>query len=455
LSNDTIVNPIVSPPGGSPNLTYVITVTAGGLCSTIDTFHLHVLQGFKVFNTDTFICLGKSVQVNALGDPSYFYNWSPATGVSSPGSLAPVITPAAVSNTTYVITASYPGCKDSLNSFRLTVEPVPNVIAGPSRQICSGDTVHLSPIVTPPYPYIYSWVPGAGLDNPDIEFPIYSGTGTVHLTLTVTSPNAKCTSNDSTTIVVIKKSFLEVSPSDTAICPYDTIQVHVFTNPALDVIQSFYWSPATFISDTKNANPLVWPPSSSYYTVHGVDTAGCLDSLSLFINIRPAAVIEMPDSVTIFPEDTYQINPGTNCNSFKWFPPFGLSSDSVSNPVASPTVNTKYIVNASTEEGCRVQDSIKIYLAPDSYINVPNAFTPGGEVNNILYVVHLGEATLKTFNIYNRWGQKIFESNDINKGWDGTFNGQPQPMGVYVYTVEAYTYKGVKVVKNGNTTLLR
>jgi gliding motility-associated-like protein len=455
LSNDTIVNPIVSPPGGLPTITYVITVTAGGICATLDTFHLHVLQGFEVFNTDTPICLGKSVQVNALGDPSYFYSWSPTAGVSSPGSLTPVITPPAVSITTYVITASYPGCKDSLNSFKITVEPTPAVVAGANRQICSGDTVHLSPFVTPAYGYIYSWAPGGGLDNANIEDPIFSGSGTIHLTLTVTSPLAKCTSSDSTTIVVIKKSFLEVSPADTAICPYDTIQLHVFADSAVDVIQSFYWSPGTFISDTKNANPLVWPPSSSYYTAYGVDTAGCLDTLSLFINIRPAAILDIPDSVTIFPGDTYQINPGTNCTSFNWFPPLGLSADSISNPVASPTVNTKYIVKAKTEAGCTIEDSIKVYLASDSYINVPNVFTPGSGINNILYVVHLGEATLKTFTIYNRWGQKVFESNDISKGWDGTFNGQPQPVGVYVYSVEAYTYKGLKLVKNGNITLIR
>jgi gliding motility-associated-like protein len=459
LSNDTIVNPIVTPPSGTALFTYVIKVTAGGLCATYDTFKLHVLQGFKVFNGDTAICLGKSVQVNAIGDPSYFYSWTPNTptaGVSNTTILNPVITPTIPSVTSYIATASYPGCKDSLNSFTLTVEPVPTVVAGSNRQICSGDTVHLSPIVTPPYGYNYSWAPGSGLDNPNVEYPIFSGLSTAHLTLTVTSPVAKCTSNDSMTIIVIKKAFLQLSPSDTSICPYDTIQVHVLTVASLnDEIQSFYWSPGTFISDIKNANPLVWPPSSTYYTVYGTDTAGCRDTASLYINIHPAAVIDMPDSVTIFPGDTYQINPGTNCTSFQWFPPFGLSSDSVSNPIASPTVNTKYIVMATTEAGCRVQDSIKVYLAPDSYINVPNVFTPGNGINNILYVVHLGEATLKSFRIFNRWGQKVFESNDISKGWDGTFNGQPQPVGVYVYEVEAYTYKGVRLVKNGNITLLR
>ncbi|MBL7719322.1 MAG: gliding motility-associated C-terminal domain-containing protein, partial [Flavipsychrobacter sp.] len=53
------------------------------------------------------------------------------------------------------------------------------------------------------------------------------------------------------------------------------------------------------------------------------------------------------------------------------------------------------------------------------------------------------------------WGTKMYETNDINQGWDGNFNGKPQPIGVYVYTVEASTPKGKRLVKQGNVTLIR
>lgn len=464
LSSSTVTNPIVTPASGTSVYTYYITVQAVGTaaCAAHDTFHLTVLQGYEIYNHDTTICLGKSVQINGSGDPAYNYSWSPATGVNNSLILTPTITPALVGSTTYVVTATYPGCRDSLNHIKVTVEPIPTVVAGANRQICSGDSVHLAPTVTPPFPgYQYSWTPGSGLDNPNSLNPIYTGLFTAHLTLTVQTPGAHCSSADSLIINVIKKNFLHFDPPYTNVCPYTPVSIGIVAD-ASDQLASFYWSPANFISDIHSLNPTLWPPTSTYYTVYATDTAGCHDTLSTYINIWPAAIIEMPDSVTIYPGESYQIVPNTNCTNFHWSPASSYLSDTtvanpiVNNPGGSPIVNTKFTVTATTENGCSVTDSIKVFLAQDSYIQLPNVFKPGTSgPNALLKVLHLGEATLKSFSVYNRWGVKVFETNDINVGWDGTFNGKDQPSGVYVYTIEAYSYKGNKLVKNGNVTLIR
>ena len=123
--------------------------------------------------------------------------------------------------------------------------------------------------------------------------------------------------------------------------------------------------------------------------------------------------------------------------------------------MVKPDVNTRYIVHATTEEGCGTSDSMDVLVMNDSYIDVPNAFTPGSGPNGTIKPVHLGTATLKSFMIYNRWGVKMYESKDINSGWDGKFNGEPQPLGVYVYTIEATTPTGRTFTKQGNITLIR
>ena len=88
-------------------------------------------------------------------------------------------------------------------------------------------------------------------------------------------------------------------------------------------------------------------------------------------------------------------------------------------------------------------------------LDVPNAFTPGRfGINGVVKVRGFGISKL-VFRIYNRWGQKVFEGNDVNLGWDGTFNGNPQPMDVYAYTVEAEFSDGTKASKKGDITLLR
>ena len=88
-------------------------------------------------------------------------------------------------------------------------------------------------------------------------------------------------------------------------------------------------------------------------------------------------------------------------------------------------------------------------------IDVPNAFTPmTSDANSILYVRGYGISQLK-FTIWNRWGQKVFETNDPNIGWNGNFKGVMQPMDVYVYTLSATFFDGVEVNKKGDITLIR
>ncbi|HTM67206.1 MAG TPA: gliding motility-associated C-terminal domain-containing protein, partial [Flavipsychrobacter sp.] len=82
-------------------------------------------------------------------------------------------------------------------------------------------------------------------------------------------------------------------------------------------------------------------------------------------------------------------------------------------------------------------------------------FTPGSAPNEILKINRRGDATLKYFRIYNRWGTKVFETTDINEGWDGKYKGSVQPMGVYIYMIDATTQAGKHFYKQGNVTLIR
>ena len=86
---------------------------------------------------------------------------------------------------------------------------------------------------------------------------------------------------------------------------------------------------------------------------------------------------------------------------------------------------------------------------------IPTAFTPNGDfLNDEYYVYGYGFRTFE-FRIYNRWGQLVFETTDIDTGWDGTYNGEPQPIGVYAYYVRGVTFKNTEVSFKGNVTLLR
>ena len=103
--------------------------------------------------------------------------------------------------------------------------------------------------------------------------------------------------------------------------------------------------------------------------------------------------------------------------------------------------------------GCldSARKDITVVLLPD----VPTAFTPNGDGQNDLFLVRGGPFKTINVRIYNNWGQLIFETNDQSEGWNGTFNGTEQPLGVYVWVVEVEMFNGEKIKKTGDVTLLR
>jgi gliding motility-associated-like protein len=130
------------------------------------------------------------------------------------------------------------------------------------------------------------------------------------------------------------------------------------------------------------------------------------------------------------------------------------SSDSIINNLQSGT----YTVIVSDGSGCSITDSINIFnleIDCDYFVYLPNAFTPNGDQNNdILYVRGKG-ITSFTLNIYNRWGNKVFETDELNTGWDGTYKAEPQNTAVFVYTIEGVFENGETFKESGDISLLR
>lgn len=336
---------------------------------------------------------------------------------------------------------------DSIRILHLYKRPIVDVIdLGPDLIVCQYDTILLEPTVEPyAHNYMYQWriYPQTGSIHDSANY-FYTAGQSEDIVFGAKAPDG-CWRYDTISIIVNPGDFLQVPITDTGICPGDTVQL--FASGAV----SYQWSPSKYLSDANVANPVARTEVTTLYTLIGTSDKGCTDTQTVLVTVHPAAVLELPDNINIYAGEVYQMQPPTNASYFQWFPDAGLSNANISDPRITPTVDTRYFVTARTEYGCEIQDSVDVWVK-ETVMDMPNAFNP----NNSQFKAEIrGLASIELFEIYNRWGQKVFETKNMNQGWDGSLNGAPQPMGVYVYVIQATTVEGKAFKKTGNVTLVR
>lgn len=434
------------------NNVYYVTVkdTIPGICgfSATDTVHIDLSpRVLDIINNDSVVCEGAVVPINAVGSAGYTYIWSPSTGVSDSTALTPSIT--INQPNFYTLTASYPNCPDTSVTLNIGMHYIPHLTVSPDKYVCQGTDVNLESSVTPyRNDYIYSWTPATpNLTTPNGPNTHFVADTTITYYLNIQTPIG-CADDDTVMVTVYPIGFGSISP-DTGYCSGTEGSVTLQANGGT----SYSWSPAYGLSSTAVANPVANPPTSTEYTVIITNAHNCLDTEKVKVDVFPAAMLTMPDSMNIYSGESYQVEPGTNCLYFSWFPPSGLDATTISNPSMSPQVRTRYFVNATTEHGCAVTDSIDI-IVKETVIDMPNAFKPGG-ANGTFKPSKRGIAQLIAFEVYNRWGNKVFSTTNIEQGWDGTYNDKAQPLGVYVYKIDAISDSGKRFTKQGTVTLVR
>ncbi len=451
LSNTTIVNPLGTfNQVGTYQLILKVEPQAFG-CDGADTITVQVLpDDIILHNNDTTMCQGGTIQMNVDGDPLFTYLWTPPTYLNNANIEDPFAIPD--SSISYTVTATFPGCPVMQKNIDITVEPNPIIDAGLDRELCLNDTVNLFVKVLPNWftNYTYTWAPNTDLNSGSIQNPVFTAGQTTLLTVTVNTPIG-CADTDQVFVMVQPIEFATVTPETTIICPKDSVQLN-----ALGGV-NYLWKPKLYLNDSTISNPISKPITSIEYQLFSSSPFGCIDTDIVRINVMPDAIIDAGEDKTIYPGESTELQATGNVSQVIWFPPYGLNNTVLLNPIAQPGITTKYIVTGTTEFGCIAIDSVTVFVSPETLLDLPNAFSPGNgsSINDQLKIIKKGLATLNYFRIFNRWGELVFETKDINEGWNGQFNGVPQPIGVYVYSIDAQTSTGKIFNKQGNVTLIR
>jgi len=287
----------------------------------------------------------------------------------------------------------------------------------------------------------------------------FAGPGTYLVNLILSDTNY-CNSPDSLTdtlrVSPIVKAQFEVSDG---CAPYYAY----FNNTSLGGLQ-FKWTFGDGGTST-DMYPTYLYTDTGTYTVHmtAIDSGSCniISDTSMIIHVhgKPTALFNTTPLPADYNTPTVFHNNSMNATHYTWY--FG-DNDSTNTVNADP-VTHQYLYTgtfnaclvAYNQYECADTTCQDVQSLINPLLDVPNAFTPGrfGE-NSIIHVKGFGIIAM-TWKIYNRYGQQVFQSSTPTDGWDGTFNGSPQPIGVYGYTLEATFDDGTKTTRKGDITLIR
>ena len=387
---------------------------------------------------------------SALFAPITGWHWTLAPGDTSDLS-APTYTYTTVGSfpVTLVVTDGW-GCTGEISE-SVTVFPPPVISVSPDTVVCVGDPASL----TGSGGISYTWSPPATLSCTACAVTQASPTVVTQYTVTGTDING-CQNTDTVTVFLRTKT-LSTGWGDTAICQGNAVTV--FDSGA----SKYTWVPATGLSNANIADPTASPNATTTYTVIA-QLGSCIpDTNYVTIIVHPLPSVNAGEDQSLIAGATATLNAtGTNIGSYLWTPGATLSCDSCATTVASMSVTTTYTVDVTSAYGCKASDSVTIFVACDkSQVFIPNSFTPNNDgQNDVFYPRGVGISLIKSFRIYNRWGELLFERtnigiNDVSSAWDGTYNNSSPRPDVYVYVIDAVCETGAAINLKGDVTIIR
>lgn len=293
-------------------------------------------------------------------------------------------------------------------------------------------------------PYQYSNNGGSTYQSSNTFTGLAAGTYTV----VTRNPVTLCTASQQVTITFTNNLTMGTINGGN-ICRGTSFTPVVSSNAA-----SFSWTPTTGVSNPSIANPVLTPQTTTTYTVTGT-LGACTIQRQLTVVVFEGATANAGPDVTIITGDVYQMIATASAGSYVWTPSAGLSSSTILNPTATPQTTTTYTLTVTSPQGCLASDQMTITAVPYC-IKPMDAFTPNGDGINDRWLITNGNCLIGVrAQVFNRYGSRVFEANNYDNTWDGTYKGKPLPDGTYYYVLEFRLINGRRQVLKGDVTILR
>lgn len=426
-------NPITS-------TTYTITGATTIGCTGINTATVTVNPLPVLSANNASICIGQQTATLTVSG-ALTYSWIPSSGLSS--STNPVVVANPAASTTYsVVGINIYGCPNYTTA-TVVVNPLP-IITVNNASICLGQqTANLNAGGA----FTYSWSPTTGLSTSSGAAVVASPTINTNYTVTGIDVNG-CVNSKAASVTIYPIPVVALTINTNTIC----IGSPVIITPS--GANSYLLLPDNLTSASAyTLNPI----NSTVYSIIGTSINNCVSVNTASVNLTvfnlPNIMAQSDATLNIGQTTTLTANGGI---TYSWNPAYGLSCPACPVTNANPYSNTMYIVSGTDINGCVNIDTVFIkvdYVCADFFM--PNAFSPNGDGLNDM--VNLHGACISSYNlqIFNRWGEMVFETTSAESSWDGSFRGKALDTGVFVYRANGITLDGTPFNVKGNVTLIR
>lgn len=414
---------------------YVIVTDALGCSYRIDQV-VTVKSGPNINIVDNSSACSPNSILTATGGVSYQWN-----GGLTPNQATNTFT---ASGTYTVTVTNAEGCSSTMSK---------TVIIGAGQTNIIGDDVGCNSVtLTATGGANYSWDGGL---TPNQATNTFTTSGTYNVT--ITDANG-CIIKRSKTVTVNTNSLptLQIAASKVSICEGDEITFKPNYSNAGDS-PSFKWF--------KNGTQIT---TSEIYIAKGlinndeiycdiISSNSCslpFSSNKIKVTVHPIPQITIGDIVFIENDGAKMLSPQVNGDviSYRWFPSTGLDNPNIKNPKANPESTTVYKLTAVSTGNCVAEATIKVVVLKEIFI--PNVFSPNADGKNDQWLIrNISDYIGTKVQIFNRYGQQVFKSENFILPWDGNMNGKPLPLGSYYYILDLANK--AKTRYTGSVTILR
>lgn len=406
------------------------------------------------------ICGGGSLRLNEGGDPDLIYEWTPSEGLSATDIYNPELS-LTEGSMTYMVAVAFPdgSCSDKREVTVIVPEALEvsieteqdscNALAS-ARLIANNNLASVRWALDKEMTTV--------LGESSVFFIAPNGQNTYYV---LAEDEYGCSVLDSVDLT----SFAPRVTLDTYdwLCVGSEFTMRVLNSNPNDSM-SYYWTPEEVIVEGQGTSEvIIFTESPTTITVRSTNQYGCSIINTQYVAPSEDYVLDLniiadPDS--LYPGESTQLTATLDEDyNYEWEQDSTLSALDIYNPIATIFDSRAYYLTVVDANGCRIRDSIYLFVRDFDcelpYIFIPNAFTPNDDgANDVLYVRGNAVDEMQLM-IYNRWGKKVFETRDINMGWDGKLNGKALPPDVFGYYLKLKCLDGRTVIKKGNITLLR